>query len=81
MALRIIFSNLSSFGRPNFIFIDEGWSSFDHHNLDRISPFLLFLRSLFDHVIIISHITKLNDHINIPIHISKSRGISHINFS
>ena len=79
IAIRIVLCTISDNAKPNFIIIDEGWSCLDAENLSNIGSIMNYLRSQFEHVIIISHVQELKNQSDYILNISKNNGFSHVN--
>lgn len=67
LAIRLALLELSNLPKINFIAIDEGWSSFDTHNINNVSVILDYLTSKFDFVLTISHLIQIKEHCDIQI--------------
>ena len=78
LAIRIALSRLSLVARPNFFIIDEGWSCSDREKLNNIEYVIDYIRTLYDHVIIISHLDELKNQIDYSIVIDKNKNFSHV---
>ncbi len=78
LAIRIVLGKISMTAKPNFIIIDEGWSCFDQENLKKIDNIMTYLRTQFDHTIIISHLDELKRQGDYKVNIEKIDGFSHI---
>ena len=66
--------------KPNFFIIDEGWSCMDKENLGNVSVVMKFMKELYDHVIIISHLDELKEQADYALTIEKNKqNFSHIN--
>lgn len=59
LAIRLTLCNISMIAKPNFFIIDEGWSCFDKENLTKVSDILNYIKGMYDHVIVISHLDQL----------------------
>ena len=59
LALRIAFRNFSLIGQPNFMILDEGFSSADSTNVVGFAPLFNYLREQFQFVIMVSHLNEL----------------------
>jgi exonuclease SbcC len=79
LALRMTLSKISLIAKPNFIVIDEGWSCFDAENLSNVGNVLNYLKTQYDHVIIISHLEEMKIQADYVITINKKDGFSHLN--
>lgn len=79
LAIRIALLDLSNLPKINFIAIDEGWSSFDTHNINNVSLILDYLTSKFDFVLTISHLIQIKEHCDMQISLRRDeRGFSKI---
>jgi len=61
LAIRIGLIQISSLPRPNFIAIDEGFGNLDSDNMQCIATMFEYMKTLFDFIIIISHIDIMKD--------------------
>ena len=71
LAIRIALLELSNLPKINFMAIDEGWSSFDTHNINNVSIILDYLTHKFDFILTISHLTQIKEHCDIQISLKK----------
>jgi DNA repair exonuclease SbcCD ATPase subunit len=79
LAIRLALLELSNLPKINFIAIDEGWSSFDTHNINNVSLILDYLTSKFDFVLTISHLIQIKEHCDMQISLRRDdRGYSKI---
>ena len=78
VALRTAFSNISNLPRPNFIAIDEGMGTLDAHNLNNIQLLFDYLKTQFDWVLIVSHISTIRDFVDKQLSITKTDSYSNI---
>lgn len=79
LAIRLALLELSNLPKINFIAIDEGWSSFDTHNINNVSLILDYLTSKFDFVLTISHLIQIKEHCDMQISLRRDdRGFSKI---
>lgn len=76
LAFRIVLSEYASVSRPNFLIIDEGFSSFDNNHMNNLTRVFDYLKNRFDFVIIITHLDSLKSNIDREISIQKSDGFS-----
>ena len=51
--------------------IDEGWTSFDYHNINNVRTIFDFLVEKFDFVLSISHLSQIKEHCSNQIHLKK----------
>ena len=61
IALRAAIANISLIPSCNLFIIDEGFGTLDSDNLNNINMMLGYLKSVFDTVIVISHIEYIQD--------------------
>lgn len=79
LAIRIALLELSNLPKINFMAIDEGWSSFDTHNINNVSIILDYLTHKFDFILTISHLIQIKEHCDIQISLKRDdRGFSKI---
>ena len=79
LAIRMALLELSNLPKINFMAIDEGWSSFDTHNINNVSVILDYLTSKFDFVLTISHLIQIKEHCDIQLSLKKDdNGFSRI---
>ena len=84
LAMRIALSNIgatTTFCKQ--LFIDEGFSSCDTNNLNKIPLFIEQLLSIYDSVILVSHIDEIKDSCNLIVNIQQKNNdkISTLNFT
>jgi DNA repair exonuclease SbcCD ATPase subunit len=79
LAVRIALCQISMIAKPNFIVIDEGWSCFDREHLENVGNVLNYLKTQYDHVLIISHLEQLKGQVSdYTIKIGKKNGFSYL---
>lgn len=79
LAIRLGLLHISQLPKPNFIAIDEGWTSFDYNNINNVRNIFDILKNEFDFIISISHLSQIREHCNEQIHLKKnSEGYSEI---
>jgi DNA repair exonuclease SbcCD ATPase subunit len=78
LAIRCSLIRLSNLPKPNFLAIDEGFGVLDSDKLHSIKLFFEFLKSTFDFVLCISHISEMRDYVDQLISINKTNGFSKI---
>ena len=61
IAIRAAIANISLIPRCNLFIIDEGFGTLDSDNLNNMNMLLGYLKSIFKTVIIISHISEMQD--------------------
>ena len=71
LAIRLGLISISQLPKPNFIAIDEGWTSFDYQNINNVTNIFDILRNNFDFIISISHLSQIKEHCNEHIHLKK----------
>jgi DNA repair exonuclease SbcCD ATPase subunit len=62
LAIRMALLELSNLPKINFLAIDEGWSSFDTHNINNVNVIMDYLKTKFDFILTISHLTQIKEH-------------------
>ena len=72
LGFRIALREILHLGKPNFCIIDEGWVCSDKSNLTHIPKVLEFLKSQYEHVILISHLHELQHMIDKSIVIKRN---------
>lgn len=78
LAIRLVLGNISMSSKPNFFIIDEGWSCMDTENKNNIPAIMDYLKSQFDHIIIISHLEELKNQSEYTINIERANGLSKV---
>ena len=78
LAIRMTLCQISLTAKPNFLIIDEGWSCLDTENLNNVSIIMAYIKSQYEHVIIISHLEELKSQADYIINIEKENGYSYI---
>ena len=79
LTIRSALSNISLLPTCNLFVIDEGFGTLDSENINHMNQLLLYLKSKFDNVLIISHIESMQDITNNVLSIHKNeRGYSSI---
>jgi DNA repair exonuclease SbcCD ATPase subunit len=71
LAIRLALLDISQLPKPNFIAIDEGWTSFDYHNINNVRTIFDFLVEKFDFVLSISHLSQIKEHCHQQINLKK----------
>ena len=71
LAIRMALLDISQLPKPNFIAIDEGWSSFDYQNINNVRLIFDYLSQKFDFVLSISHLSQIKEHCNQQIQLKK----------
>ena len=78
LAIRIAIGQISLVAKPNFLIIDEGWSCLDTENRNNISHIMDFIKTQYEHVIIISHLEELKNQADYIINIEREGGYSFV---
>ena len=79
LAIRIALLDMSNLPKINFMAIDEGWSSFDTHNINNVGIILDYLKTKFDFILTISHLIQIKEHCDVIISLKKNeKGFSQI---
>jgi len=82
IALRFAFQRVMVTPKSNWFIVDEGWSSLDSDNIQKIDSILNTFSNFYDHIILISHQDKIKKRFDYRLHICKDvDGHSHINNS
>lgn len=83
LAVRITLSNINiSKIKCKQLFIDEGFTSCDEENLNKMTSFISSLTNLYDSIVIVSHLKKIKDCAKIQIDINRNEkdSLSYINY-
>jgi DNA repair exonuclease SbcCD ATPase subunit len=78
LAVRIALCKISLTAKPNFFIIDEGWDCLDNENLSNISGIMDYIKTQYEHIIIISHLNELKGQANYVINIKREKNFSHV---
>jgi DNA repair protein SbcC/Rad50 len=78
LAIRVAMINVCNLPRPNVLFIDEGLGSLDPDNLNSMAMLFAYLRTQFDHVVMVSHLDIARDWVDDIIEISTDGGFSKV---
>lgn len=79
VALRAALLSISNLPRSNMFIIDEGFGKLDPQNLESIQRMFDYLKSVFDHVIVISHTDVMKDLVdNIIDIVPDDEGYAHV---
>lgn len=78
ISFKITLSKIMELSKCNFLFIDEGISSFDKDNLTNIEELFYFLNQHFDYIFLMSHIEQIKDYVSQKIIIKNEGGYSKI---
>ena len=78
ISLKITLAKIMELSKCNFLFIDEGISSFDKDNLTHIDELFYFLNQHFDYIFLMSHIEQIKDYVSQKIMIKNEGGYSKV---
>lgn len=79
VAIRSALLSISNLPRSNMFIIDEGFGKLDPSNLEAIQRMFDYLKSVFDHVIVISHTDLMKDMVDNMIEITQDdNGCAHV---
>jgi len=79
LAIRIALLDISNLPKLNFMAIDEGWSCFDTTNLNNVGQILDYLKTKFEFILTISHLTEIKQYCDKMIGLKKDdKGFSRI---
>ena len=78
LALRCVLSKVCSLPKPNIIVFDEVTGKVSNENLDRLGMFFEKLKSLFEHIWVISHNPYVQDWADHTVRVEKINNISNI---
>lgn len=73
MGIRLALMEISQLPKPNFIAIDEGWTSFDFNNLHNVGIVFDYLVNKFDFIINISHLQSIREHCHYHLNLKKDK--------
>ena len=76
LAIRMTLCQISLTAKPNFLIIDEGWSCLDSENLNNVGTIMNYIKTQYEHIIIISHLEELKNQADYIINIEKKDGYS-----
>ena len=75
VALRIAFGKLNKYIKNDYLIIDEGFSSCDHKNINKIHTIFEVIRKYYKWCIIISHIEQIKNNFDKTYFIKKENNI------
>ncbi len=79
ISLRTALLSISSLPKMNMFIIDEGFGKLDPKNLENINKMFDYLRTVFDHVLVISHLDILKDMVDNMLEITADEfGYAHV---
>jgi len=76
IAIRAALLEISNIPKANFLIIDESFGKLDQDNIAELDSFLQHLKTMFDHIILISHVKDICDYCDQIITIDKVNGFS-----
>jgi len=80
LAIRVGLLNMSNLPKTNMFIIDEGFGKLDPKNLESIQRMFDYLRTVFEHIIVISHLDTMKDMVDNIIEITTDdEGYAHLN--
>ena len=80
LAIRIALRNYSKMSQPDFIILDEGFSSADENNVKNLTPIFDYLREHFKFIIMISHLQELKQEADMILPLQQEINSTKINF-
>ena len=80
LAIRIALRNYSKMSQPDFIILDEGFSSADENNVKNLTPIFDYLREHFKFIIMISHLQELKQEADMILPLQQEINTTKINF-
>jgi DNA repair exonuclease SbcCD ATPase subunit len=80
LAIRVALINVSNLPRTNFLVCDEGFGVLDADNLTNMHALFHYLKTIFDFILIISHLDSLKDSVDSHIEIKKENGFSKVSY-
>jgi DNA repair exonuclease SbcCD ATPase subunit len=79
VAIRSALLSISNLPRSNMFIIDEGFGKLDPQNLEAVQRMFDYLKTVFDHVIVISHTDLMKDMVDNMIEITQDdEGYAHV---
>lgn len=80
MAIRVALVDITNLPKPNFLAIDEGFSSLDADNISNLPTAFDYFKSQFDFVFVISHMDYIRDFADISLDLRQEDDFSKITF-
>jgi DNA repair exonuclease SbcCD ATPase subunit len=80
IAIRAALASISNIPHCNVFMIDESFGTLDKDWISSIDKFLDQLKTMFEHVILISHVAEIQDFVDQTLTIDTSSGSSQIQF-
>jgi DNA repair exonuclease SbcCD ATPase subunit len=80
ISIRMALLSISNLPRPNFLAVDEGFSTLDANNMSNLPLIFDYLRSQMDFILIISHLDHIRDFVDLSLDLKKENDFSKITF-
>ena len=81
IAIRAALLEVSNIPKANFLIIDESFGKLDQDNIAELDSFLQHLKTMFDHIILVSHVKDICDFCDQIITIDKANGFSQLKYN
>lgn len=79
LAIRTALLNISNLPKTNMLLIDEGFGKLDSRNVENVQRMFDYLKTVFDHVLIVSHMDTMKDLVDNVIEITTDdEGYAHV---
>lgn len=79
IAIRNALTSISNLPKTNVFIIDEGFGKLDSKNIENVSRMFDYLRTVFDHIVVISHSDVMKDMVDNMIEITTDdEGYAHV---
>ncbi len=78
MAIRMHFSKSSKLSRPNFLLLDEGFTSLDKNRLKQTRNIFEYLKTRYQFILVITHLEQLESYFDQKLEITLDPPYSHI---
>lgn len=79
IAIRVALLSISNLPKTNMFIVDEGFGKLDPKNMEAVGRMFDYLKTVFEHVIVISHIDSMKDMVDNILEITTDEeGYSHI---
>jgi DNA repair exonuclease SbcCD ATPase subunit len=78
IAIRAALVSVSNIPRCTLFIIDESFGQLDRDNIATVDKLLDHLKTMFENVLLISHVSDVQDFVDQQIEIDTSSGFSHI---
>jgi DNA repair exonuclease SbcCD ATPase subunit len=80
ISFRLAINNKNNVQKTNFFIIDEGFAFCDEQSVPKISNLFLYMRSIYDFVIVVSHNEQIRMYTDMNLGISHKDGYSSVRF-